>query len=90
MIDRKIGLVYVPSKTGDIIEIGKDAKVKILNDHAIDCVTYKKVGRRRPVIDNVTLHFCEEINFPDQPWTNTLRFTRTKTTRRDKHPIIPH
>ena len=90
MIDRKIGLVYVPTKTGDIIKIGKSTRVKILDDHAIDCATYKKVGRHRPIIDNVTLHFCEEINFPDQPWTGNLRFKRLKTTHRDKKLVVPH
>lgn len=76
MIERRIGLVPVPTKTDDIVRLDDGSRVKIPSDHTIIRYTLKQISKRRARWWNPTLHYYEEINQRGQPWDGVLKFRR--------------
>lgn len=76
MIERRIGLVPVPTKTDDIVRLDDGSRVKIPGDHTIIRYILKQITKRRTRWWNPTLYYYEEINQRGQPWEGVLKFQR--------------
>jgi len=81
MIDRQEGLVFIPTKRDKnfVVSLGKSQEVKILDDHSVSLVRFKKTRGRRRILD-VSWHFYEEINDENHPWHNKVRYHPDKQT----------